>query len=210
MFIVIEGTDAAGKATQAKLLTDRIEHSVGKPVLHLAFPRYETLLGCIISDHLKGHMKVCAPAGASYMPKLDAMVFQCLMAADKYSAMPLITAALNAEGWVVADRWWQSALAYGQADGLTATWLRNVHTGLPVGDLNFFIDVDPEEAQRRRPEARDRYEQDRAKQLRVQANYQRIWQDKAASSGWHIINGMASVELVHDRIWRVVEEVGGI
>ena len=50
---------------------------------------------------------------------------------------------------------------------------------LPPGDLNIFIDVPEEEALRRRPEMRDRFEKDREKQKVVRANYETLWETNA-------------------------------
>lgn len=228
MFIAIEGTDAAGKATQSQLLADRIEKS-GERVFRYSFPRYETPLGAAILKHLKTELLLMG-RDSRHNPfeeaSEDALVFQCMMLADKYDAARDIITQLASGATVVTDRWWQSGWVYGRADGLEERWLGSVFRCLPQADLNIFIDVPPDEALRRRPEARDRYEKDREKQEVVRTNYNLLWETakgpvsntstpttpgilafyenkgKDGLSGiWRRINGVASIEAVHEEIW---------
>lgn len=201
MFIVIEGTDASGKNTQIWRLAQRFE-SLHNQVSVFSFPRYGTPLGKLISRHLK--QEVVLSDQGNRAPE-DALMFQCLMAADKYDAAPEIIARL-AEGKVVlCDRWWPSAYAYGAADGLDKVWLVNAHKLLPEPDLMVFLDVPPAEALKRRPETRDRYEADREKQGLVRGQYQDLWtRMRTMKRGWTIVDGLGTEEDVHARIWAQV------
>jgi dTMP kinase len=124
------------------------------------------------------------------------------MTADKMEASCDISNALLVGHTVICDRWWQSAYAFGVADGLDPGWLTRVHSELPQADINIFIDVPPEEAFKRRPEARDRYERDREKQKAVRANYDLLWTN--AGVDYVKIDGVGTPEQVHARIWHAI------
>lgn len=54
IFIVIDGTDGSGKATQTKLLSDRLEKS-GHKVKTINFPQYKNnFLGKMVGRYLSG------------------------------------------------------------------------------------------------------------------------------------------------------------
>lgn len=206
--IVIEGTDAAGKATQVKKLAERFD-SLGSTTAVYSFPRYDTVVGKAILRHLKGEIELMeeeidAESSRSHIPAPeDALAFQALCSVDKYDAAVDIEAHLGLGRVVICDRWWQSALCFGASDGLDEDWLHRIHTGLPQAWLNIFIDVPPEEALRRRPEARDRYERDREKQKVVRANYEKLWTN--AGVDYVKIDGLGTPEEVHERIWTALE-----
>jgi dTMP kinase len=173
MLVAIEGTDAAGKATQTRLLAERIRE-MGREAVTYSFPRYDTPIGNVIKRLLTGEMAVKWNSGAPALDE-DAHVLQALMTADKADATEDIAVQINEGTIVICDRWLPSALCYGTADGLDHEWLRRINFPLPDASLSVFIDVSPEEALRRRPEARDRYERDREKQKRVHEEYVRLW-----------------------------------
>jgi len=212
MFICIEGLDASGKNTQAKLLADRLQPSV-----LFSFHRYDTPLGALIKRHLMGHVALREEHSIDSsdmqvdgdvvfrIAAQDPVMFQCLATIDKYDAANDIRAA-QAEGkHIVCDRYMQSALAYGMADGLDKEWLKRIQSSLPVPDLNLFIDVTEEEALKRRPQLRDRYEKDREKQRVVRQMYQDIW-SMGLPGRWVTVPGHLSVEQVHDVIWGEVQK----
>ncbi len=216
MLICIEGCDGAGKNTQSKLLAEHLQPSV-----LFSFPRYNTPLGTLIRRHLTGGVSLDQDVptnttiiqhtiGGTTGPLLgrgrapdDLLMFQCLATIDKYDAANGIRADLASNVHVVCDRYTQSALAYGIADGLDETWLRRIQSSLPVPDLNIFIDVSEEEALRRRPQLRDRYEKDREKQRRVRGIYRQIWVT-GGPGRWVVIDGHQPVEAVHEAIWKEV------
>lgn len=206
--ICCEGIDASGKNTQTKKLAARFD-SMGMTAVVYSFPRYATTVGKAILRHLKGEIElmeeetdaessrshICAPE--------DALAFQALCLADKMDAAGEIVHHMGLGHIVICDRWWQSAYAFGAADGLDTDWLYRIHSTLPQPWLNIFIDVPPEEALKRRPEARDRYERDRAKQVKVRANYERLWTD--AGADYVKVDGVGTPDDVHERIWAALE-----
>ena len=202
--ICIEGLDAVGKNTQAEKLARRFD-GAGSSAIVFSFPRYATTVGKAILRHLKGEIAMCT-VNVTHQAKLaeeDSLAFQCLMLADKMDAAADIVYSLMSGRIVICDRWWQSAYAFGVADGLDPDWLVRIHGGLPPAWLNIYIDVPPEEALRRRPEARDRYERDREKQKVVRANYERLWTN--AGADYVKIDGLGTQDEVHERIWSALE-----
>lgn len=205
MHVVIEGCDAVGKATQAKLLADRLQPSV-----LFSFHRYDTPLGALIKRHLTGEVALCAwrrdlNESRWWSPSSeDPLVFQCLATIDKYDAANDIRAAIADGKHIVCDRYTQSALAYGMADGVDKAWLKRIQSSLPVPDLNIFIDVTEEEALRRRPQLRDRYEKDREKQRLVRRMYHDVW-SMGMPGRWVVVPGHGTVDQVHAMIWAEVQ-----
>lgn len=214
MHVVIEGCDAVGKNTQAKLLAERLQ-----PSALFSFHRYDTPLGALIKAHLVGKVRldVWHESGMLYSSPIcsweraneDPLMFQCLATIDKYDAANDIRAAQADGKHIICDRYTQSALAYGLADGLDEAWLRRIQSSLPVPDLNLFIDVSEEEALRRRPQLRDRYEKDREKQRKVRGIYRSVW-STGGPGRWETIDGHGSVEEVHEAIMRAVVRTQGV
>lgn len=195
MLIVIEGCDAAGKNTQAHKLIERAERNGWEARLY-SFPRYDTPVGRIIREFLQKEKTFT-----------NATVLQTLMVADKLDvAEEIVDGAAFPTRLVVLDRWWPASHCYGLADGLDVAWLRRVQAVLPAGDLNLFLDLDPEEALRRRPEMQDRYERDRTLQATVRDHYHKLWKARDQSDGtiWRIVDAGRSREDVHEAIWKEV------
>lgn len=223
--IVIEGGDACGKRTQSEALRQRLDDlNVKVPAKLFSFPRYNTQLGQAIIRHLKRKTSLReatdVPMGAlmdtvySTVAPEDALVFQCMMVADKYHAAAEIEEHLAAGGHVVCDRWWQSAYVYGRSDNLQAAWLHEVHRLMPKADLNILIDVPAHSAMGRRPVARDRYEESLGTREDVRRLYLETWETfrspvtdvgpRELPGEWAMIDGTKDIDAVHETIWKLV------
>jgi dTMP kinase len=212
--IVIEGGDACGKRTQSEALRQRVDDlNVKIPSKLFSFPRYNTPLGQAIIRHLKRKTQLRQASTApgwedaydAVAPE-DALVFQCMMVADKYHAAAEVEEHLAAGGHVICDRWWQSAYVYGRSDNLQATWLHEVHRLMPRADLNILIDVPAHSAVNRRPVARDRYEESLSTRENVRRLYLETWDSfrKTGGGEWIVLDGMGSIDQVHEAIWKLV------
>lgn len=205
LLIAIEGLDASGKATQSKRLAARLTGFV------FSFPRYDALpLGPVIRAHLLGQVALrdWDKAGDVYrIHAADATMFQSLMLADKCDSSVEIRKMLAGGRHVVCDRWIPSSLCYGRGDKLDPAWLDRMHATLPQADINVFLNVSPEEALRRRPEARDRYELDRQKQALVRRNYEHLWAEHKGDPRWAVVDGEADVDTVEEHVWQAVQRV---
>jgi len=172
LLIVFEGLDQSGKQTQAERLKGEVERR-GRASVLLDFPSYETHIGAEIGAALQGALE--------YGPD----VMQLLYVANRYEKKPQIDTLLAAGAVVVCDRYLASSIAYGEAQGLDAAWLRDIQRHLPPPDLTILLDIAPETAAGRKTTNRDRFERDLAMLSRVRESY--LAQAKA--SGWLQLDG---------------------
>lgn len=167
LLIAFEGLDQSGKQTQAELLRDSLT-SLGRSVRLLSFPDYETVIGAEIGRALRGERDYGAD------------VMQLLYVANRYERKGEIARAKEAGTILVCDRYLASSIAYGEAQGLDASWLTEIQRYLPPPDLTFLLDIAPEVSARRKIVDRDRYERDLVLLGRVRESYLR----QAAKPGW--------------------------
>jgi len=96
-FIVIDGTDGSGKATQAKLLVTRLRKN-GQKVKTIDFPRYyHNFFGKFIGECLTG-------AHGNFL-KLSPYIASVLYAADRFESARQIEEWLASGYIVIADRY---------------------------------------------------------------------------------------------------------
>jgi dTMP kinase len=167
LLIAFEGLDQSGKQTQAERLRDRLVDA-GRQVRLLSFPAYETPIGAEIRSALTGNRE------------WPADVMQLLYIANRYEERPLIERELARGTILVCDRYTASSIAYGESQGLDASWLRDVQRHLPRPDITFLLDIAPEASAQRKTADRDKYERDLALLARVRESYLR----QAAADGW--------------------------
>jgi len=202
MLVVIEGCDAAGKAVQSRILSNDLS------TVHISFPRYSGPVGDAIGKHLRGELEVVDRINGGKKSEYDALYLQALLSLDRYIEAADIKRILGDCKHIVCDRYWQSSFCYGAADGLDEKMLMDAHKSLPQADINILLDVSVAEAKRRRPKARDRYEENAEKMEIVRANYLRLWatmKNFEPRNEWHIINGEDTVTSVHKLILDIVE-----
>ncbi len=97
LFLVIDGNDGSGKATQVNLLAAALEER-GIGVLKIDFPRYHTnIMGRLIGESLSGKH--------SEFATLDPHITSVLYAADRFESRAEIEAALKEDKVVIADRY---------------------------------------------------------------------------------------------------------
>ena len=143
MLVVLEGLDGAGKSTQVKKLRQYLESRFGS-LEYIHFPRYDApVYGDLISRFLRGDFG----SNSAVHPQLVALLF----AEDRHGAAPQMKSTLLGGGNVLLDRYVYSNIAYQcaklddaeEADRLR-DWIFNTEYGdfgLPVPDLNIFLDV---------------------------------------------------------------------
>lgn len=205
-FIAIEGIDASGKNTQAKLLAERLEAEL------VTFPDYKTPSGEIIEGHLKRRWKAVRyddlEEGWVDTPGINAFVFQAIQLMNRMEHAPRMAEVLYKEQrHLVADRYTASGMVYGGMDGLEVDYLVNIHRFLPQPDLWLLIDIDPEQSVQRRPERRDRYEENLEYMGKVADAYRALWVKMGAAQPgmWRVIDGRRPVGDVHKDIMEAIE-----
>jgi dTMP kinase len=188
LIVAIEGVDCAGKATQSKKLYEHLFAQFKTKVKLFAFPRYDGPCGDLITKLLKTKLDC-------FQDIEQAQLLQTLMLADRLDAIE----SFNVYDYVVCDRYYMSAIVYGQSDKLAEPWLTRMHSTMPQADLQFLIDFDPTQAVNRRGNPRDINESNLEKQIFVRNKYLEIW-EKEASSQWVVIDGHKPEEHIHERI----------
>ncbi|MGM9767204.1 MAG: dTMP kinase [Candidatus Cryptobacteroides sp.] len=143
MLIVIEGLDGSGKSTQVKRLRQYLESS-GKPLTYIHFPRYDApVYGDLIGKFLRG--------GFGSIDAVHPQLVALLYAEDRRTAVPQMLEAVKDGGILLLDRYVYSNIAYqcakiedeSEREELRK-WIRDTEYGdfgLPVPDLNIFLDV---------------------------------------------------------------------
>lgn len=142
--IVIEGTDGAGKTTQAKLLLDYLKnHKI--PSAYISFPRYrESLWADMITRYLLGEF--------GKIDEVDPYVASVLYAGDRLTAAPQIQKWLAEGKVVVCNRYVPSNIGHMGAKmnqderAKYVRWLEKLEyeeNGIPKEDLVILLQVDP-------------------------------------------------------------------
>jgi len=103
IFLVIEGTDGAGKSTQYDLLRQRLKDE-GHDVEEIHFPRYDEPSSYFVREYLKGTYGTAEQVG----PYTASLFF----ALDRYQAIGQIRQALDAGKVVLCDRFTGSNMAH--------------------------------------------------------------------------------------------------
>jgi dTMP kinase len=138
--IALEGIDASGKATQAKMLLEFLKRN-GKDGVIADEPCYDTPTGKLIYDtlHSKG--------------KHDDYSLQLLFTVDRAMHVhSLISPTIEKGHYVVADRYLLSTIAYSMAAGMNGEKLKAIKGAngvFPQPDFTFILDIDPEESAKR-------------------------------------------------------------
>ena len=187
LLIAFEGLDQSGKQTQAERLRDRLT-SGGRSVRLLSFPDYQTVIGAEIGRALRGER--------DYGPD----VMQLLYVANRYEFKGEILRAKDVGTILVCDRYLASSIAYGEAQGLDATWLTEIQKYLPQPDITFLLDIPPEVSARRKTVDRDKYESDLSLLARVRDSYLR----QANASGWVRLDATRAPDAIAADVWNVV------
>lgn len=141
--IVIDGADGAGKATQTKLLVDKLR-AEGRQVETMDFPQYtQNHFGKLLRESLDGKH-------GNFLG-LDPKIASTIYAADRFESAPKVRAWLEEGVTVVLDRYVSSNMLH-QASKLTneadriefLNWLDTTEHGIfgiPRPDVILYLDI---------------------------------------------------------------------
>lgn len=177
ILIGIEGIDAVGKKTQASILSSWLR-SRGHTTRTVSFPDYETTLGKEIKSFLLGTR--------DYPPEVRHMLF----AANRWEKKDELESILSRTGIVIVNRYSESNLAYGVANGLKLEWLANLETGLPKPDTVIVLDAPLAALYSRRGPNQDAYERNSDLQERTRSVYLKL----AGDFGWKVVNATGGID----------------
>lgn len=139
--ITLTGLDGCGKATQTKILVERLLR-LGHKVKTLSFPRYDTFWGKVIKAYLAGQFGT--------LSEIDPKDASMLFAMDRLKAKPLILDWINKGYNVVLDRYIESNYAHqgSKFDGdgriKMIDWIHDLETKqfkIPEADVVLFLDL---------------------------------------------------------------------
>ena len=188
--IGIEGIDAAGKRTQTSLLDEWLR-SKGVRTHVLSFPDYTTSLGTEIRRFFTGERNY------------SAHVIHLLFAANRWEHRSDLVNWLSKGEVLVVNRYTESNLAYGMANGLKLSWLMSLEEGMPKSDQVILLDATPSTVRSRRKERNDRYEND----LQLQQRTRDFYRELAEKFGWAVVDAGRSVDAVHGRVKKAITEL---
>ncbi len=187
-FIVIEGIDQSGKKTQSLLLRNRLKKK-GYKVGYISFPKYETTIGKLVKKCL-------------HDDNMSVEISHILLSANRWEAEKELRKLLEKMDFLVCNRYRDSNIAYGLANGLNKKWLENLDQGLPKQDLTILIDIPITESVIRKTKNRDRYEKNKKFLNNVKLRYNNL----VRKNKWFKIKGDRSKDEVSNEIWNIVEK----
>ncbi|MFH1258061.1 MAG: deoxynucleoside kinase [Candidatus Micrarchaeota archaeon] len=179
--IVLEGTDAVGKRTQAGLLAESLRRK-GRKVKIINFPTYESTFGRLIKEYLHGNMGFALPLE----------MVATLYALDRYQYKDSLFSALKSGEILVMNRYVQSNLY--QAAKIPGRkerdkfieWMHGMESRLPAADVVVFLNLPisiSEKLLLRRGDRIDVNEKDRDYQERVR----KIYLSQAKKHHWMVV-----------------------
>ncbi len=181
MIITIEGVDRSGKSTQAAMLAEWMRGR-GYETWLFKFPDYSTPVGRLISGCLKSG-------------RADPKTLHALMAENRRERLGDIRRAMSEAHILVMDRYVESNMAYGLANGLDRRWLAGLDKGMPKSDAVILLDMDAAESFGRRVDG-DSFESDRPFMERVAEAYRR----EAHAKQWYVVLGGFDPPVVHNAV----------
>ena len=215
--IVFEGTDGSGKATQTRLLCERLTRE-GISYQEIDFPRYGKPSAAMVQEYLDGKL-------GKKPSDVNAYAASMFYAMDRYASYKQDWGGFYENGGlIVADRYTTSNAVH-QASKLPdeerkayLDWLFDTEyrlLGLPAPDLVVYLDMPTEitEKMMRQREAAtntkaDIHEQDQAYLRRCRENARKVVQE----CGWTVIHcavndAPRTIEDIHTEVCKLVEAV---
>ena len=196
LFINFEGIDGCGKDTQISLLTKRLQEEGCQLFIGLE-PTYSFEPGIQIRKILIHELPAPKPEEMQHLYYED----------RKLHVDVMIAPMLKANVTVVENRYMFSTMAFGTAFGVDYDLIRSWHEGLPVPDINLYLEISPEVAVKRitsngKPEYFDKVDS----LAKVDKAYKEVWSKDEWKDSVIVIDGEKSIEEIHEKIWQIVKE----
>jgi dTMP kinase len=161
----------------------------GKICVILDFPDYTTPIGMEIKAFLEGNR--------DYPSEVKHLLFS----ANRWEKKKEIESMLENGTIIIMNRYWQSNLVYGVANGMDINWLLLLDKGLPKEDVVLLILVNPS-ISAKRAERQDTFESDTLLATNAYKNYLKF----AKQYQWKVIDGSKSKEQVHQEIMKIIRK----
>ncbi|MFQ5493012.1 MAG: dTMP kinase [Candidatus Dojkabacteria bacterium] len=213
-FIVIDGTDGSGKATQTNRLVKHLKEK-GYKVRIADFPRYGKRSATMVEDYLNGEYGSADEVGA-----YRASIF---FACDRYAASFELKKWLRAGEIVISNRYTSANMGH-QAGKISDAkerdnyldWLHDLEFNvfaIPKPDLTLLLYLDPKTGQQwvdkkddrkyLNGKKRDIHEAD----IKHLSNAAEAYKYVAGKYNWPVINADQSIPRVHRDIWKIVSTI---
>ena len=187
LFICIEGIDASGKTTQAKLLVKNLNEK-GYEAIYTSEPTHGFFGQILRRKILYGNERV------------PAVIEALLFALDRLEHVEKeIEPALKEGKIVVSDRYVYSSIAYQGAAGLDLTWIEEINRWAIKPDLAIYLDVPAEVVIKRLKEKRSVMET-----LENQRKVREIYLKLVKEGRLVLVDGNRSVEEIEKEILQKV------
>ncbi|NQU98757.1 dTMP kinase [Candidatus Woesearchaeota archaeon] len=219
-FIVIDGTDGSGKATQTKLLVERLKKE-GYDVETIDFPQHGQKSAALVEEYLNGKFGT-----ADEVSPYQASLFY---AVDRYAAARKIRTWLVEGKIVIGDRYCSSNMGHqtGKIKGKEEQdkfldWVEDLEfnvLNIPKPDMTVLLFVPPEKNQELvEKKGKKEYIEGESpydihtKDLNHLKKASEAYRYCAEKFGWPIIectkdNKLMSVEAIHEMVWEKVKEI---
>lgn len=214
--IVMEGLDGSGKATQAKLLTEKLAEE-GMKVRKISFPDYESDSSALVKMYLAGQFGT-APSD------VNAYAASSFYAVDRFASYKKDWKADYDQGVIVADRYTTSNAVH-QCSKLEKdqweeylNWLFDFEyekMGIPSPDLVIYLKVDPVVSQKLMSQ---RYAGDESKKDIHERDLEYLSRSREAAQycsttlNWKIVEcckdgQMRSIEEIQQEVWELIQSI---
>ncbi|MFN3693324.1 MAG: dTMP kinase [Candidatus Paceibacteria bacterium] len=220
--IVLDGADGAGKATQTRLLVDRL-NAEGYVVHTLDFPQYT-------QNHFGRLLRECLDGKRGDFIGLDARLASTIFAADRFESAPIIREWLESGAVVILDRYVSSNMLHQGAKIYDAeelsnflTWLDHMEHGvfgIPRPDTIVYLDV-PFDVRKKlkaeavaagkhgvevkldQAEANDQHQQDAEENAKRLVALHNEWRTVVCVDG----DTLLSREAIHEQVYETVKPI---
>jgi dTMP kinase len=194
--IAFEGLDKCGKCTQTKLLFERMAN-LAMNIVKSEFHRYDTPTGRLVRQFLYNEYDV------------DQYTIELIIAADKQAQMKWFRKLMEQEvKFLILDRYTSSQEAYAHSNGMSQSWIKLLANYLMKPSLEIFIDIPVDESMSRKGKmpTDDKYEKNKDLLQTVRDKYTLMFSaDIFDQPNRFIVDGMQSIEKVHEDIWCIVK-----
>lgn len=218
LLIIIEAGDGSGKATQTRLLTERLQ-KMGHTVKKVTYPDYESDSSALVKMYL----------GGAFGDKADSVnpyAASAFFAVDRYASYRLKWQEEYERGTIImADRYTTSNMVH-QAVKIEdkaerkkfLDWLWDFEfnkIGLPVPDRVIFLDMAPEVAEKliaARSEATNRVKDIHEKDKEYLRKCHTAYGEIAEEYDWRTVicseNGKPKpIEEIHEQVYKAIEDL---
>ncbi len=195
-FLTLEGPDGCGKSTQSRLLAERLKK------MGLSFCLTREPGGTAMAEALR---KIILNPNFHVAPLTEILLYE---ASRAQHTAEVILPALKAKKIVVCDRYADATTAYqGYGRNLDLKMVRSLNaiaTGGLKPDLTVCLDVSPRVGlERAGRKGKDRMENERLSfHAKVRQGYMAI--AKSEPERVRVVSGMDPIEMVQEKIWKLV------